>query len=120
VFFILRIIPSTTEVAKILQWFLRFIPSYCFGSGLINLGARKLYTTIEGREEDYEVYDINICLGDILMLAITGFIYIVLVFVIEKLNAKGILTRIISKEDTITYKPKEMDADVEDEMEEVA
>lgn len=115
VFFILRIIKSTAETAKVIQWFLRFIPSYCFGSGLINLGSRKLYATLEG-EEEFGVFDIDICLGDILMLAITGCVYIVLVFVIERLSAKGILSRIISKEDAVPYKPKPLDADVEDEM----
>lgn len=53
VFFILRIIPSTADAAKVLTWFLRFIPSFCFGGGLINIGSRKLFGTIEGKDEEY-------------------------------------------------------------------
>jgi len=55
-------------------------------------------------------------MGDIMMLAVTGFLYFILVFVIEFLNSKGILKKIISKEDSVPYKPKDMDGDVEDEM----
>lgn len=77
---------------------MRFIPSYAFGSGLINLGSRKLYSTIEGRDEDYEVFDWNICSGDILMLGLTGLLYYIGIFVVEFLNTKGILTRFLSKE----------------------
>ena len=51
-----------------------------------------------------------------MMLAITGFVYFIMVFVIEMLNSKGILTRIISKEDSVPYVPKDLDGDVEDEM----
>jgi ATP-binding cassette subfamily A (ABC1) protein 3 len=43
VFFILRIIPSTADAANVIVWFLRPFPSFCFGSGVINLGSRKLF-----------------------------------------------------------------------------
>lgn len=114
-FFILRIIPSTADVAKVLVWFLRIFPSFCFGSGVINLGARKLFATIEGKDEDYEVFDVDITLADIICLAVTGLIYIILVFVIEVLNEKGTITKLISKENTVPHVPKPLDADVEDE-----
>lgn len=40
---------------------------------------------MEERKEPYEVYDFKIATGNIMMLAITGVLYIVLVFVYEHL-----------------------------------
>lgn len=106
VFFILRIIPSTVDVANVLVWFLRVFPSFSFGLGVINLGARKLFATIEGKSKPYEVFDEKICLSDILCLAFTGLFYIILVFIIEKVNEMGNLNKLISNENAIPYVPK--------------
>lgn len=40
---------------------------------------------IEEREEPYEVYDFKIASGNIMMLALTGALYIALVFLYEHL-----------------------------------
>lgn len=112
VFFVLRLIPSTRDVAKVLVWFIRIIPSFSFGIGVLNLGSRKLFARIEGLDEDYEPFDFSITGGDILILSVTGTVYFIAVFGFEKLNQLGTISRIINKENDCPYKPKPMDSDV--------
>lgn len=81
----MRIIPSTADAANGIAWVLRLFPSFCFADGLLNIGSREFYAFMEDKKEAYKVYDTKIALGDIIMLAVTGIIYIVLLFVYEHL-----------------------------------
>lgn len=83
VFFVLRLIPSTADVAKVLIWFVRLIPSFSFGMGILNLGSRKLFAVIEDKDEDYLPFDISITGGDIIFMGVSGLVYFLAVFLIE-------------------------------------
>lgn len=47
--FILKIIKSTRDAGKALQWIFRLIPSFGYGDGVVTLGNLSLMATIEGR-----------------------------------------------------------------------
>ena len=71
---------------------LRFIPSFSFGYGVLNLGNRSLYATIVGSKKKAGVYEMDIAGGDIVFMAWTGVFYLILVFVIEALSSMGSFT----------------------------
>lgn len=71
-----------------------------------------LYATIEGYTVPKDVYDLDISGADILMLAMDGFLYLFLIFVVEKLEDNGSLQKLGSKEGKIPYEPKMLDEDV--------
>lgn len=48
-----------------------------------------IYAAVEGYNEEKNVYDLDIAGGDILMLALEGFVYMILVFLLEKLENSG-------------------------------
>lgn len=56
---ILRIIPSTRSVGKIVGWILRLIPSFGFGYGIINIASKSTYAAVEGSSIAYGVYEMG-------------------------------------------------------------
>lgn len=91
IFWVLRLIESTRSGSKVAAWFIRLIPSFSFAFGILNLSNVNLYAAIEGSKTVESAYSFNISGGDILMLGIEGFVYMFLVFVIEKLEDSGSL-----------------------------
>ena len=49
---ILRIIDSTKDVANVLTYFFRIVPSYCLGDGIINLSMRELVKTFDSNSDN--------------------------------------------------------------------
>ncbi len=45
---ILRFIPSTVTSGIAIGWFLRIIPSFSFGYGIVNIAARQTYSVVQG------------------------------------------------------------------------
>lgn len=116
VVFILRLITSTRGIGKVLGWIFRFIPSFSFGYGVLNIGNRSLYASREGLKEAYSTFDMNICGGDIILLSVGGVMYFVIVFIYEYLSHKKGFSDLMSGENKIPYVQKEYDDDVEREM----
>lgn len=81
------------------------------------MSNRTLYAAIEGYRNVKDVYDFDISGGDILMLALTGFAYLILVFVVEALEDSGSIQKLGSKEEQIPYESKVLDDDVVNEAE---
>jgi len=89
IFWILRLIGSTRGWSKKVAWVLRLFPSFAFSFGIINMSNITIYAAVEGYNEEKNVYDLDIAGGDILMLALEGFVYMILVFLLEKLENSG-------------------------------
>lgn len=89
IFWVLRLIESTRDASKSVAWILRIIPSFSFAFGIINMSNQSLYATVEGYKDKKDVYDFDIAGGDILFLGIEGFVYFILVFILEKLEDSG-------------------------------
>ena len=115
VIFILRIIKSTNSVALIIGWILRLIPSFSFGYGILNISSRDTYAILEGRSSAYEVFDLNIAGGDVLMMALEGPAYLILIFVIEKLMMMPTFSQFFTNEKSVPFKAKPLDDDVAEE-----
>ncbi|KRW99021.1 P-loop containing nucleoside triphosphate hydrolase [Pseudocohnilembus persalinus] len=120
VVYILKLINSTSTIGEIIQWPLRFVPSYAFGSALINIGGRNLLALINGKSEPDSAFSFNVAGADILFLAITGVLYSLLIFLIEKYISKGSLVKAFSHENDVPYQPKLLDDDVREEAIQVA
>ena len=89
IWWVLRLISPTRNVSKILAWIVRVIPSFAFSFGVINMSNITLYASVEGYRKVKNVYDFDISGGDILLLGIEGFVYLVLVFILEALEDSG-------------------------------
>jgi len=65
---VLKIIPSTSSVGNGLTYLFRFIPSFSFASGVLNLANINLYSLLEG----YTIhpFDMINAGGDILYMGI--------------------------------------------------
>jgi len=64
---------------------LRFIPSFAFGYGIINIGNRALYATLANTKVLSGPFDMNIAGGDVMYLAFSGPLYFILLFLFEYL-----------------------------------
>lgn len=89
IIYILRLIKSTRDVAVILAWIFRVIPSFSFAFGILNACSKETYMVMFGWTEMKSTYDIEVSGGDILMLAITGVAYIILIFIVEYFEDNG-------------------------------
>jgi len=69
--------------AKVLMWLFRFEPNFCFGMGILNIGSREIFATFDGLKDPYEAFDVDSAGGDILMLAITAVLYLLLIYAME-------------------------------------
>ena len=86
VIFVLYLFDSSRDAAHALMWIFRFIPNFCFGMGLMNLGNRDNFAFLDGEKDGYEPFDIKSAGGDLLMLGLTAIFYMVLLFVMEWLE----------------------------------
>lgn len=89
VIYILRLISSTRSAAKGISYVLRLVPSFSFAYGIVNACSRDFYKVIEGHPSVKDVYDWDISGADIAYLAIEGFVYTMLVFLIEYFEDTG-------------------------------
>lgn len=89
ILWVLRLISSTRSGAKTAAWVLRLIPSFAFAFGILNMSNITLYAAVEGYTVHKDVYDLDIAGADILMLAMDGFLYLFLIFIVEKLEDNG-------------------------------
>lgn len=101
--FILRIIKSTHSVGLALGWIFRFIPSFAFGYGVLNVGSRTFYSQVDKVDVVYDTFDLNIAGGDILFMSIGGIVYFVLVFIYESVAHKKGFSEMLSGENKIAY-----------------
>lgn len=83
--FVLRMISSTRETAKMIIWVLRIFPSFSFGYGLICIANRELYAIIDGYYNPKSPYSIDLAGGDILFLFLTAILYFILILIVEKM-----------------------------------
>ncbi|EAR97153.2 ABC transporter family protein (macronuclear) [Tetrahymena thermophila SB210] len=117
---ILRIIDSTRNAGIYVGWILRIIPSFSFGYGVLNIGNRSLYAFSDsGSKTVQSAYAWNIAGGDLLMMFLEGFLYFILVFIIEYASHISSFTQLMSHENSVPYVPKQYDDDVQKEIDEV-
>ena len=107
---------STRIIALKLQWVLRLFPSFCFGYGVSNIGNAAVYQIVDNKSQPYGPFELDISGGDILMLAIEGFVYFVLIFVVEYLIKHKSISQFISQEKQVKYQAKKYDSDVDQEF----
>jgi len=74
------------------------------------MSNQSLYQLVERYPTKKNVYDLEIMGGDIIMLAVTGVVYFVLVFLIEA-QKRNIFERVPK----VPHQPHQIDADVEKE-----
>jgi ATP-binding cassette subfamily A (ABC1) protein 3 len=111
-FWVMRLIPKTRSVSKTIAWILRIVPSYAFGSGVINLSNRTLYSLVEGYKDKKNAFSLDISGGDILYLGLEGVIFFLLTLLVEKLGSIESITKFFSDELSVKYVEKKMDPDV--------
>lgn len=75
---------DANTVGLVLSWIFRFIPSYCFGEILINLGSINLLSIVElGAGVKYSPWAMKISWAPFIYLIVEVFAYTLLVFIIE-------------------------------------
>lgn len=62
-------------------------------------------------------YDFDVAGADLLLLFLSGIFYFILVFIVEYFEDNGSLQKLGSNENNIPYVPKQLDSDVQQEME---
>ena len=75
------------DVVRGLAWFLRFLPGFSFGEGLLNLGNRETLSIIENADKpfdeiEYDVFHPEIALAPVLYLVGGIFLYFGILFLI--------------------------------------
>jgi len=75
---------ETRDAIDGLQWPLRLFPMFCFGFGLNNMINREFYKVIYSEDSVRDALDIEIAGGDVMMLVIDMFLYLGLVFCLER------------------------------------
>lgn len=89
VIWILRLIDSTRSAAKGISYVLRLIPSFSFAYGIVNACSKDTYKVMEGWSESKSTYDVDVAGLDLLYLAFSGILYIILIFTIEYFEDNG-------------------------------
>ena len=89
VIWILRLIPSTRDGSKIAHWFIRIFPSFSFSYGILNITSKNTYSYIENYQPPKDALDLDIAGGDVMFLALSGFVYIIILLIIESLEDSG-------------------------------
>lgn len=105
-------IDSAKDIIIIIGYFLKFIPSFAFGNGIILLASRENLVHIDDDlDEIPHAFDMNIAGADVYFLAAFTIIHTLLIFFIENLKNRGALDR-VSGSGSPEYIPKIMDDDV--------
>lgn len=72
---VLRAFDDTRDVAKILRWFPKIIPSYCVISGILQISSRQIFARATGMANPDPPLSWNIAGGDALFLGINFFFW---------------------------------------------
>jgi len=99
--FVLKIIPSTREIAFDITWALRIIPSYAFGNGILTIGNINLYARILRLGTSTDPFDLDNAGGDLLFMGLFGMIYLLLTLIYEVVKNTEFFNKLFSKEKNI-------------------
>lgn len=97
VFVTILILGSSSSSIKVVAWFLRLTPPYCFIEGTVNIVEAK-YNTFKEKAGVKDTFDMDVAGGDILMLSIEGFVFFGLVFVVEYFKTKKSIRAVLHRE----------------------
>ena len=79
----LQFMDSTKDIANVLQYIFRLIPSFALGDGIVQLSLRTLYTTIDGLSENKSAFAWDIAGADIMYLACSSPVYFLATLLLE-------------------------------------
>jgi ATP-binding cassette subfamily A (ABC1) protein 3 len=84
VVYILFFFPSTVDIGRGLTWWLRLLPPFALGNGLLNCGSRTFLGFLLGKEEQLQPWDMDVAGADVLYLAFTTILYFGLTLLFER------------------------------------
>ncbi|CAD8078613.1 unnamed protein product [Paramecium primaurelia] len=117
VIYVFFLIESTRDAASYLVWIFRPIPSFSFALGLLRTSLKQFFELIfQNSITPPNTFAMRVAGEDLLVLAISGVGYMIIVFILEFFEDNGSLQKLGSNEASIPYKPKILDDDVEREQ----
>lgn len=112
---IMYLFEEVRPIAKVLRWILRLIPGFCYGNGLMNIGSRSLFSSLDGKKDLYDIFSFDSAGADILMMGITIPFYLILIYIEEYLETHPKVLERVFKASKIEQSEYEKDDDVEKE-----
>ncbi|OMJ94066.1 hypothetical protein SteCoe_2836 [Stentor coeruleus] len=113
--FVMYIFDNSRDAGKILSWILRVFPNFCFGWGVLRIGSKVSFASLEGKITPIDSFDIESAGGCMLLLGITTVVYFILVIIMELFETNPRFAQFISRKNSIFSEVYEHDNDVDAE-----
>jgi ATP-binding cassette subfamily A (ABC1) protein 3 len=81
--YVMHIFKESRKAGVALSWLLRIFPNFCFGWGVLNIGAKTNFAFFFERKEPFNAFDIRSAGGCMLMMGIITFVYFGIVVLLE-------------------------------------
>eukprot|EP01061_Rhynchopus_euleeides_P002085 TRINITY_DN1159_c1_g2_i2.p1 TRINITY_DN1159_c1_g2~~TRINITY_DN1159_c1_g2_i2.p1 ORF type:complete len:1139 (+),score=494.57 TRINITY_DN1159_c1_g2_i2:386-3418(+) len=95
---VLLFVEGTEDVAKVLQFIFRVIPSFALGDGLLQLSLVKVYASLDGTAEK-SPFDMEVAGYDLLYLGLLSPLFFVVTLVLEWPGLRATVREFIRRED---------------------
>jgi ATP-binding cassette subfamily A (ABC1) protein 3 len=112
--FLMLIFEESRDAGKALRWVFRLIPSFCFGFGILNIGALETFSFFL-EESDLKPLDIESAGGDLLFMGIDFVLYLIILFIAEYISSKPWIIKSLKRDVKPENEILETDDDVERE-----
>lgn len=105
------------SIAQILEWILRFIPSFCFAKGLLFTINIQVFQIVEA-DFDMSAWDSSIMGNEIIFLAVESVVYVILAIYIDIWSTRPSVARLCSRKSIDRTSVNSEDEDDEDVVQE--
>jgi len=78
----------------------------------LNTSSRAIFAILDGNLDAPTAFELEIAGGDIIFLFVFGTFYFFLIFLVESAGTSNLVNKLLKRETTIAYVPKEFDDDV--------
>ena len=114
--FALYFFDSTRNAGQVLAWVLKIFPNFCFGWGVLRIGAKSSFASFQGTGES-DAFDLDSAGGCIMVMGIITVVYFILVIIAQLFETNPRFARWITFTSAVAPEVFEHDTDVDKEAE---
>jgi ATP-binding cassette subfamily A (ABC1) protein 3 len=113
--YVMHIFKESRNAGVVISWILRIFPNFCFGWGVLNVGAKQNFAVYFERKDPFNSFDVRSAGGCMIMMGVIFVAYFGIVILLELFESNPAFAKCIVGKKKVAHEQYELDEDVKRE-----